>query len=139
MRKQCGFAAVSAIFLIVVIGALGSVMLTISNTQHLTSAQDVMGTRAYWAAQGGLEWGIASVAASSAVFPAATSAAVCPTGDPPKRLNGFTLKISCNVQAYAEADVFVNIFQLTSIAQTPDSAPGSQGYIERSVSITIER
>ena len=140
MHRQRGFAAISAIFLIVVIGGLGAVMLTVSNTQHLTSAQDVQGTRAYWAAQGGLEWAIASIVAPAAPVATATSpAAVCPTAAPPKRLNSFALVISCSVLAYAEADVTVNIFQLTSVASTPDSTPGSQGYVERSVSATIER
>ena len=139
MHRQRGFAAISAIFLIVVIGGLGAVMLTVSNTQNLTSAQDVQGTRAYWAAQGGLEWVIASVLASAPVAPAVTPAAVCPTGAPPKRLDGFAMVISCIILPYAEADVTVNIFQLTSVASTPDSTPGSQGYVERSVSATIER
>ena len=139
MHRQRGFAAISAIFLIVVIGGLGAVMLTVSNTQSLTSAQGVQGTRAYWAAQGGLEWVIASVLASAPVAPAVTPAAVCPTGAPPKRLDGFAMVISCIILPYAEADVTVNIFQLTSVASTPDSTPGSQGYVERSVSATIER
>ena len=139
MHRQRGFAAISAVFLIVVIGALGAVMLTVSNTQHLTSAQDVRGTRAYWAAQGGLEWVIASVAASAPVAPAITPAAVYPTAAPPERLDGFALVISCTTLAYVEADVTVNIFQLTSVASTPESTPGSQGYVERSVSATIER
>ena len=139
MHRQRGFAAISAIFLIVVIGGLGAVMLTVSNTQNLTSAQDVQGTRAYWAAQGGLEWVIASVLASAPVAPAVTPAAACPTNAPPKRLDGFAVAISCTILPYAEADVTVNIFQLTSVASTPDSTPGRQGYVERSVSATIER
>ena len=61
---QRGFAAIAAIFLVVVLAALGGFMLTFSNTQQLTSAQDVQGSRAYWAARAGLEWGIASATAS---------------------------------------------------------------------------
>lgn len=139
IHRQRGFAAISAIFLIVVMGALGAIMLTVSNTQHSTSVQDVQGTRAYWAAQGGLEWLISSVVASAPDASATTPAAVCPTGAKPQRLDGFTLVVSCIALTYAEADVAVNIFQLTSVAFTSDSTPGTQGYVERSVSAAIER
>ena len=131
-QRQHGFAAISAIFLIVVVGALGAVMLTVSNTQQLTSAKDVQGTRAYWAAQGGLEWAIASVVATA-------SSVACPTNAWPERLDGFALVVSCTALTYAEADGNVNILQLTSIASTPGSTPGSLGYVERSVSAAIER
>ena len=50
---QQGFAAIAAVFLVVVLAALGAFMVTFSNTQQLTSAQDVQGSRAYWAARGG--------------------------------------------------------------------------------------
>ena len=65
---QTGFAAIAAIFLVVVLAALGGFMMIFSNTQQLTSAQDFQGSRAYWAARGGLEWAIASVAATAALF-----------------------------------------------------------------------
>lgn len=138
-NQQHGFAAISAIFLIVAMGALGAVMLTVSNTQHLTSAQDLQGTRAYWAAQGGLEWVIASVAASAPVAPALTPPAKCPVNPPPQRLNGFAIAITCSQRTYEEADAGVNIFHITTVASTPDRAPGTHGFVERSVSATIER
>ena len=53
-----GFASIVAIFLLVVMAAMGSFMLTFSNTQQLTSAQDIKGSQAYWAARAGLEWGM---------------------------------------------------------------------------------
>ena len=52
---QGGFAIVSAIFLLVVLAALGAFMLTFSTVQHATSAQDIQGSRAYWAARAGLQ------------------------------------------------------------------------------------
>ena len=55
-RQHAGFAIVSAIFLLVALALLGAYMVSFSNTQHITSAQDVQGSRAYWAAKGGLQW-----------------------------------------------------------------------------------
>ena len=123
---QHGFAAIAAIFLVVVLAALGAFMLTFSNTQQLTSAQDVQGSRAYWAARAGLEWGIGSAAAS------------CPTSPTTLTVDTFTVLITCTLQAYAEAGATVNILQFTSVASSA-GAVGSVGYIERSVSASQEK
>lgn len=56
-RVQRGFALATAIFLLVVLAALGAAMLTFSSTQHAGSAMDVQGARALQAARAGIEWG----------------------------------------------------------------------------------
>lgn len=123
---QRGFAAIAAIFLVVVLAALGGFMLTFSNTQQLTSAQDVQGSRAYWAARAGLEWGIASVVAA------------CPTSPKTLTIDTFTVLIACSSQAYAEAGTTVTLYKLKSVASVGGTV-GSVGYIERSVSASLER
>jgi MSHA biogenesis protein MshP len=64
-----GFATIVALFLLVVLAALGAFMVSISTSQQVGSAQDIQGTRAYWAARAGLEWGIGSLTASPASAP----------------------------------------------------------------------
>lgn len=134
-----GFAVVSALFLLVALAALGGFLVTISNTAQLTSAQDVQGTRAYWAARGGLEWAIAGVGATAPVAPAVTPAATCPTATPPAALDGFALVVTCTTQVYNEAGTDVHLFQLTSVASAAGAVVGSLGFIERSVSAVLER
>jgi Tfp pilus assembly protein PilX len=70
---QHGFAAIAAIFLVLVLAAFGAFMVSFSNTQHLNTARDVQGSRAYWAARAGLEWGVAGVFATSACAAASTT------------------------------------------------------------------
>ncbi len=123
-RTQRGFAAISAVFLIVVLAALGAFMVTFSNTQQLTSAQDLQGTRAYWAARAGLEWGIGSV---------------CPTSPTTLTIDSFTVVITCTKLTYTEALATPNIFQFTSVAHSAGATVGSVGYIERSLSASIEK
>jgi len=53
---QSGFLLVTAIFLLVVLAALGAFILTISGTQQTSSALDVQGARAYQAARAGIDW-----------------------------------------------------------------------------------
>ncbi len=122
-----GFAAIAAIFLLVVLAALGAFMLTFSNTQQLTSAQDVQGSRAYWAARGGLEWGIASVLTGSA----------CPASPTVLALDGFAVSVDCASQVFAEGGANRTIYRITATANQGGGV-GTISYIERSVSAPIE-
>lgn len=128
-RVQRGFAAIAAVFLVVVLAAMGAFMLTFSNTQQLTSAQDVQGSRAYWATRAGLEWAVGSLTISSAA---------CPTPPAPFTVDGFTVTVSCARQTYSEgSNPAVVIFQLGATA-TRGGSVGGVGYIERSLSVAVE-
>ena len=160
IARQRGFAAIAAIFLVVVLAALGGFMLTFSNTQQLTSAQDVQGSRAYWAARAGLEWGIGSVVKCANTpatcdrtittpppCPAATTTTCQPSPyslpiSPATFDGGFTVAVTWNVASYFEAapepTATANrfIYQFTSVAKT--GSVGTIGYVERSVSASME-
>lgn len=125
-RLQQGFAAIAAIFLVVVLAALGAFMVTFSNTQHLTSSQDVLGSRAYWAARGGLEWGISGAVGA------------CPASPTVLAIDGFTVTVTCAQSQYSDSGT-VNMFSITSVAATTGAVVGSVGYIERSLSVSLER
>ena len=135
-RTQRGFAAIAAIFLVVVLAALGGFMLTFSNTQQLTSAQDVQGSRAYWAARAGLEWGVGSVSAIS--DPSIIASGTCTTSTP-MTIDSFSVAVVCSVATYVEAGDNKYIVQIRSVASTSAGTPGSIGYIERSISASMER
>jgi MSHA biogenesis protein MshP len=137
---QHGFAAVAAIFLIVVLAALGGFLVSISNTQQLTSGQDIVGLRAYWAAKAGIEYGVGTVISTSA----------CPASPALLGIGGYSVCVSCSASAYAEGGSTVTIYRLTSdarsvaLASCADLSPataavGSLGYTERSVSAALER
>lgn len=55
-HTQCGFSLVTAIFLLVVLAGLGAAMVTFSTAQNQGQTMDVLGSRAYQAAQAGIEW-----------------------------------------------------------------------------------
>lgn len=123
---QAGFAIVSAIFLLVALAALGAFMVSFSNTQHLTSAQDVQGSRAYWAAKAGIQWAAGVIAATNA----------CPMGQP-GFADGFNVVVVCQANSYREgiADHIVFWLQSTASAGGP---VGSASYVERQVQAFIE-
>ncbi|NDP40915.1 MAG: hypothetical protein GZ093_19675 [Rhodoferax sp.] len=124
---QQGFAAIAAVFLVVVLAAFGAFMVSFSNTQQLNSARDVQGSRAYWAARAGLEWAIASLPAG---------ATACWATPPPAAVDGFGLAISCTASSFTEGAATVYIFQITAVASS--GAVGSVGFVERSVSASLE-
>lgn len=126
---QRGFAIVTAIFLVVVLAALGAFMLTFSTVQHITSAQDVQGTRAYQGARTGIEWGAYQVLINSSC-PSPTSLTAGGTQA------GFTITVQCNsFPATTEGGNMVAMYQITSTAS--QGTLGSASYVERQLLATI--
>ena len=125
----------AAIFLVVVLAALGAFMVTFSNTQQITASQDLAGSKAYWAARAGLEWGVTAALAS------ASSGYACPAPASPAfttlttAVNGINVNVSCNAITYTDGGN-VTIFQIQSIASS--GTFGTPSYVERSVSTSVE-
>jgi MSHA biogenesis protein MshP len=161
-RRIRGFAIVSAIFILVVLAALGAFIVNISTNQQIGSAIDVLGVRAYQAARAGIEWGLYQVQASpsagtpynfsygtpsAGVGTAAPNTRVCPTTPTSfvpaaSTLSGFTVTVTCSSSA---ADGFSGptIYSLTATAcsqplagSCPNTTPGNL-YIERRLSVSF--
>lgn len=129
--RSRGVAVISAIFLLVVLAALGAFMVTFSNTQQRTSAQDVRGTQAYWAARAGLDWAIPQVIANNS----------CPAALSTFAVNNFEVQTSCSTSSFNEG-VTATLVNITALACQPGpcgSGVGSLAYVERSVSASLER
>lgn len=152
IRRTRGFAIVSAIFILVVLAALGAFIVNISTTQHIGSALDVQGVRAYQAARAGIEWGVFQVQSSNGfdyanpntrTCPAAATSSFAPAGT---TLSSFTITVTCNVTA--DANNGPSIYRLVATACSepvagwtatttacPNTAnPGSM-YIERRLEV----
>jgi MSHA biogenesis protein MshP len=135
--RQQGFAAIAAIFLVVVLAALGAFMVGISNTEQIDSLRDLQASRAYWTAKAGLEWGLGAASAkASATGPASITAATCTSN---LAIAGFTAVVTCTVNAYLDPNPTKRyIVQVTSVASI-GGAPGALGYVTRTVTGTLER
>lgn len=57
-RRQRGISLVTAIFLMVVLSALGVALVGLVTRQQASSSMDERGARAYQAARAGIEWGL---------------------------------------------------------------------------------
>ncbi|MEO8332274.1 MAG: hypothetical protein ABI479_07555 [Gallionella sp.] len=130
MRKsaQYGFSLVSAIFLLVVVAALGAFAVTLSTTQHQSQAMEIMGARAYQAALAGVEWAAFNVANGPAPW------AGCALGSPVVaggNLAGFTIVVNCVATPAVEGAAAVNIYNVVSVATLTGSVPGDINYVQQ--------
>lgn len=131
---QRGFSMVSAIFLLVVLAGLGAAMATFSTSQSQNLAMDVLGSRAYQAAQAGIEWASYNIATSPGVaVPATTLTALG------GNLGGFTVTVAytaASAPASAEegTDVVAGAVWFYDITSTATlGTPGSANYVQRVV------
>lgn len=131
MKESRGFALMMAVFLIVVLSAIGLYLLTVSTGQAEAVAQDEQGARAYQAARSGIEWGAYRVLRD----------ATCPAAVAVPMPGGFFAEVTC-VQAglEREGDVDVTIFLVTSTGcnANPCGTPGPR-YVERRLELTLSR
>jgi MSHA biogenesis protein MshP len=129
--RASGFALPSAIFLLVILAALGAFILTVSTSQHAGAALDVQGARAYHAARAGIEWGLFQTACASTTltFPGTSLAA-------------FTTTVNCSATTADELGSTVTVHRITATAcnqpPCPSATPGMY-YVERQVVVTVTR
>jgi len=139
-KLQRGFSLVTAIFLLVVLATLGTLMVTFFAAQQQSSALDVMGTRAYQAARAGVEWAAYQVAISPPNAAAPTGCAInFAAGDLAGTLSPFAVTVTCLAPVSAvEGASTIWVYDVTSTA-TYGGAPGNTDYIERVISVRLGR
>ncbi|MBI5626897.1 MAG: hypothetical protein HY935_06860 [Nitrosomonadales bacterium] len=140
---QRGFSLVSAIFLLVVIAALGTFAVTLSTTQQQSAALDVMGARAYQAARAGIEWGEYQILQNAgagfelACNPAGAGGTATQVVALAGMLANFTVTVDCTSTVATEAVTTVTMYQLTSTAT--QGAVATPDRVERQMTVTIAR
>jgi MSHA biogenesis protein MshP len=156
LHTQCqktarGFAVISALFILVVLAALGAFIMSISSNQQIGSALDVQGVRAYAAARSGVEWGLFQVNSTPAynfgytsTDPNTRACPVSPTSfiAAATTLTSFTITVTC--VATSGTNNGPTIYQVLSVACNQPSggicpnttSPGSN-YVERRLDVTF--
>ena len=143
-----GFSLVSAIFLLVVLSALGAYMVIFAGQQQTTIQSDVMGVRAYYAARAGADWAIyRALDPDNTIAPGAPPTfAGCPSGTINTMggsLSPFTVVVGCNLSAlYDEAGRSIQVYEITATACNDSSCPAGSppnGYVERRIVVTVAK
>jgi len=150
-RAQRGFSIVTAIFLIVVLAALGVFIVTVTGVQQSSQALDVQGVRAYQAARAGIEWGAHQVLDPNNSLNAGTCSPLnwpvtCAASTNIATLAGslapFTVTVTCAEASATEGNRDIRMYQLQATAcnqpPCPNPAPAT-GYVERRISATLSK
>ncbi len=132
---QRGFLLPAAIFLLVILAALGAYALNVTSLQNAGSTQDVQGARAYQMARAGVEW-----AAFQVLAPGTANLANCPASPSNFSLDGFSVTVTCtrSVDYFEQgSDHTIAMYDITATA-TFGSA-GSTTYAERQIQVTLSK
>ena len=149
-RAARGFTLVSALFVLVVLAALGAALAKISQRQHLGSAAEIDAARAYQAARAGIEWAAFQMLRNPAPPAAAPACFGTTSFQPPGSLANFTVTVSCtrtpnsgSVNDGPTALVFYRLVANACNAPASGSCPaaGTPGatYAERQLTSTVMR
>lgn len=130
MKTQRGFSIVMAIFVLVVLGLLGSYMVRMAGVQLSTFNQTLLGARAYQAAHAGIEWGIARISNGGNCADINAQTAMSFSG-----LNGFSVRLSCSNQSYSEADKNPTVYRISALSQF--GSYSSSEYVARELEVSI--
>lgn len=145
-----GFSLVTAIFLLVVLSALGAFMVVFTGLQQNTVQNDVLGVRAYYAARAGINWGLyRALDPENAIAPGPAGFVACPSASGTINASAmagslapFSVLIECNETSATEANRVIHVYEITATAcnQAPcPAASPAAGYVERRVVVTVAK
>jgi MSHA biogenesis protein MshP len=141
--RQRGFSIVAAIFLVVVLSALGAALVTVSGLQHIESAMDIQGVRAYQAARAGVEWGLYRALDPDRLVVPTPAPPACWAASPTVTLGGtlaaFVTTVTCSEvnSPTNELGKNIRVYLITSTAKL--GAAGTSNYVERQLAVTVSR
>jgi MSHA biogenesis protein MshP len=147
---QAGFAMASALFILVVLAALGTALASISQRQQMGAANDIDSARALQAARAGLEWGSFQVMRLPDPPAAAPACFADTTLQPGGGLGSFSVTVHCqrtpSTGTVSDGDQSLAFFELTATAcnlpaagRCPGNTPAPITYVERQFSRTLVR
>lgn len=128
LRTQCGFSLVPALFLLVVLSALGIVAARLAGVQHQTVVLAMQSGRAYAAARSGIDWSAYQALVNGNC--AASTLSLTETG-----LSGFSVETSCSSTTHTEGPNTVRVFVIDAFAWS--GSYGSPDYVSRRVRSTV--
>lgn len=126
--RQSGFSLVPALFLLVVLAALGMVAMRLSAVQHQTVVLTMQSARAFAAARSGIDWSTYQALENGSC----TNATLILTEG---GLAGFTVETGCTVSSHSEGPATVNVYIIDAFARA--GSYGQPDYVSRRVRSTV--
>lgn len=127
-RQQRGISLVPALFLMIVLAALGIVAVRLTAVQQQTVVLAMQSARAYSAARAGTDWAAYQALTNSSC---ATATLTLTEGG----LSGFNVQTSCTSSTHNEGPETVTVYTIVAFAWA--GAYGTPDYVSRRVRSTI--
>jgi MSHA biogenesis protein MshP len=127
MLAQRGVSLVSALFLIVVVAALGAFAVRIGSGQQHTVNLSLFSSQALAAANAGVEWAARRALEEGGCASTINQTLTLSEG----ALSGFTVSVTCTPTTHIEGGAPMTLYTVTSFAQR--GAYGAPDYVSREV------
>lgn len=136
--NERGFGAIAAIVILVILALLAAAIVSIGSTQQMTSAQDVLSSKAWQAARAGNEWGLYQALKGTWTTCTGATQTLDLTAD-----TGFHATVFCDSWSYNEGESVpgtakaVRVYRIRSVACPAATCPAidatvaGPGYVER--------
>lgn len=132
-RFNKGIALPMAIFVLVVLSAMVGYLMRMFLLSNISATQEILATRAYFAARAGVEW-----AAYQVLLPGSTAMQACPVGQT-LTINGFAVALSCQPYSYSDTSGTENLTVYQLLATASQGTQGGQDYVERQIQVSLSR
>ena len=135
---QSGFSLVSAVFLLVVLAALGAYMVSVSGVQRTTTTLALQGARAQQAARSGIEWAVYRALNGNVTQTCGNAPSTPLTNTLPlsgSGLDGFTVDVTCSYTRHQEGSACFYVFALE--AHSEYASFGRPDYVSRRIRATV--
>ena len=126
--RQRGISLVPALFLLIVLAALGIVIVKLGAVQQQTVVMSMQSARAYAAARAGVDWAAYQALVNGSC--GAASLALSEGG-----LTGFSVDTTCTSSTHSEGPNTVTVFVIDAFAYA--GAYGTPDYVSRRVRSTV--
>lgn len=115
-----GFTIVSAVFILVVLSLVGGFIANLSSLMQRSQSLSILGARAFFAAESGLQWATFKIREGSGPYncPTSPSSLTLTQG----ALTGFTVDVSCTQELFVEDGKTYNLFTLESLGRFGESS-----------------
>jgi len=127
LRTKNGFTLVQVIFIIVVLGLLGGIMVKMYAVQSRTTTLSHQGIRAYYAAKSALEWGTNRTLSSSN--------GNCFSNQTYKSTLNFRITVNCTNETYIEGDENFTWYRLRAKAEYGETS--DLDYVSRTLTLQL--
>ncbi len=127
-KPQAGFSLISALFLLIVLAALGIVAVRLNAVQQQTVVISMQSARSFAAASTGVDW-----AAYQALVNSTCGNSTFMMSE--AGLSGFSVSTTCSSTTHTEGPDTVNVYLIESFAWT--GSYGTPDYVSRRLQATL--